>query len=93
MDNEIFIKINQINREIINLFFNLKSRNQEDFKNLKEKNFQLRKLIRQLSLMTDVPIEPKETTEFLDKLMALSDEIIFGIVPGGILEIKFSWRI
>ena len=43
--------------------------------------------------MTDVPIEPKETTEFLDKLMALSDEIIFGIVPGGILEIKVSWRI
>ena len=93
MDNEIFIKINQINREIINLFFNLKSRNQEDFKNLKEKNFQLRKLIRQLSLMTDVPIEPKETKEFLDKLMALSDEIIFGIVPGGILEIKVSLRI
>ena len=93
LDNDIFIEMNSINLEIIDLFKKLKYLNHEDFKLLKEKNNQLRKKIRDLSFLTHVPIEPPETTLFLDKLIASSDNIIYGIVPGGIHRIYCSWWI
>ncbi len=77
--------MNLVNLEIIRLFSKLDANIDESCLKLMEKNVVLRKKIRELSEKTEVPIEPQEVSEFLDKIMSISDEVIFGIVPGGIL--------
>jgi len=87
MDNQIFTEMNIINLEIIRHFSKLDPENNKNLTELRGKNAEIRKKIKQLSEKTEVPIEPNEVSEFLDKIMSISDEVVFGIVPGGILYI------
>lgn len=90
-DNEIFTTINNFNEELIGLFKDIQRISEEEFElsdykiKMKEICQNLRKQIKILSELTDVEIEPKIITEFIDKLL-LSD-VMFAICPGGMFII------
>lgn len=83
LDNNLFNEMDKINLEIIKLFKRLDIENKRDCNDLRNKNVEIRKKIQDLSEKTEVPIEPTEVRDFLDNIMSISDEVLFGIVPGG----------
>jgi len=76
-DDELFTKLNDINEQIINLFFN----NINNFELLKELCKNYRDILRQISYESNVDIEPQILTPLLDKLIS-NKNIIYSICPG-----------
>lgn len=80
--NYLVRDINLVNTEIINLFKILNDTNKHElFILLKEKNIELRKLLRLLSVKANVDIEPENRTQLLDNIIELK-ECFFSIIPG-----------
>jgi hypothetical protein len=85
-DNEIFNEIRNTNNEIIEVFSKLdKYTSFKAIHNvLRRRNKELRELVKELSAMCNVDIEPEISSKFIDYMLEKVD-ISYMIVPGGIL--------
>jgi phosphomevalonate kinase len=87
-DSDIFVNIGETNDNIINSLKMMSKSNYTLYlnlykENLKLQNQKLRELIQKLSVETEVDIEPKVLTDFMDSIFCDLD-IAYVIAPGGI---------
>lgn len=84
MKNELISEINQMNLKIISLFKEVLSKENipnDYFEDLKECCIKLRSYIRQLSVLSEVNIEPVEFKSILDEFITI-DNCFYCIIPG-----------